>query len=569
MSFQAFFKAPLARALLSLKEGKPMNLKSHSLFLLPFAVLLSACTGDGFLAFVEKNCSLGRGETCSSDLPGGTLSLQLPTAEAGQEYYLFLYNNKRVDARDFSTTQFHIQVNQNSAPISIEERDLTEEIRFHYLGQNSLPSPSQINLPAPANILNANFNPTSVLYIPEPRDYGSIDETTGEFSNYYIRESANRALSGRMGSYAKILEEPNKLRVFLSSELQSVSHRYEPGIDCFEEELNWIESALGRLQTRGTSSSVDLRIVPFQQGIGGMFHYLDRFATQGGEPLPDSNLGQNLYVSANLYDSGATSFRSEQFCSTGIHEYQHAYNYDQKVLRGLASLDLNSVRGRQPEHAGLNESYSHFYEELTERSHSVFSHTKNTLSQPNFAPLFLEMAGSGNNLNSRSRGLNHLLLYHALAQKGAALRRDDPIALPYVKSLIDSNEVGLRNIAQSLGWSEWQLMNSFFQHWAMSLYDSNWHAGFIPARENEGGRPQGLRVYPREARAADIPVSDVASFHPLLSEIELLKPGTSIHLRASQIAVYRYIVPENTRPELSVSIMTNGVPYFASFVRVR
>jgi hypothetical protein len=124
-------------------------------------------------------------------------------------------------------------------------------------------------------------------------------------------------------------------------------------------------------------------------------------------------------------------------------------------------------------------------------------------------------------------------------------------------------------LANSLELNEWQLLESFFKHWAMSLYDPEWREDFIPPFQENGEVSQGLKLLERQDSAMEVPVVESPIFHPLQADIPFLQPGRQISMRSSGISVYRYIVPDRLSSELRVSILTNRQPFFTSLVRVR
>jgi len=528
-------------------------------FILAFAFL--ACQGNEWSGYLEKECQIPVGGSCSSHSFGGQMVWVLdPPPEPGTEYLLFVVNNQPVKANQLAPSPVNFSLTRSSATSHSVEKNLEMQVSSVTESIPFVPPPIHVTIPSPANITAPNFN-LSDYYVPNAADYTGFDAEVGETTHFHVRENSNVHLTGRDGQFTPIAVGPGlKAHVDVISNA-SVS-TFSSGLDCFSEKLDWIETALGPLKTRGSNPDVNVLITPLQTpGAIGMFNLLDRFETFKGQLIPDSNLGQNIYISPNI--SGG------EFCSTSIHEYQHAYNYDQKVLRGIASLDLNSVAGRQPEDSGPNEAYSHIFEELTGEYQRVFNHLLAVLRNPNQTPLNLDMAAGNQGFNTRTRGLNVLILYHALRLHEATLSGSDERTLSFLKALIDSENIGYKNIADHLQMSEAEFMESFFKSWGLALYYEHEAQNFIPAPESTNGVSRGIQVLDRQSPASQIPPSQKPVFHPLQADIPFLNSGGNVNLRPSGIAVYRYITPEVSDPELRVSILTKKAPLFSVLVRVR
>ncbi|TVQ79561.1 MAG: hypothetical protein EA369_04530 [Bradymonadales bacterium] len=545
---------------------------------LALVLFLSACSDAGFLAFQSENCQISVGQSCQASFRGGKFEWRLEGENlAGSEFYLVVFNNSELRHEDLSRDSFLVQSQPSSAPLHPEEARLTHRVRArsvsfasnHYL---------HFNLPGPANIFGPSFNTS--FYIPDPQDYGSLDPNSGERTNWFVRESNNIQTRGRKLPMEPIYEVSGSLRAHLTGELlpedipsnaaarQTIINRYLDGVECAHQEIQWMKEVLGPLKPRG-KTGIDLLIIPFEKpGVLGMFQHLDRFSHFRGQPLIDSNFAQTLYVSSALFRSQNFPRREQQFCSTSVHEYQHAYNFDRKVLEKRSSFDYRDMSGLRMESSGINEAKSHHYEELSERYQEVFKHRLSFLRNPMGTTLAHELATDNSN-DFRSRGINILLLDFVHARNASRLRRDDTRTLNTLKGLIDSPEVGIRNIANHFNEREFEFLSQFFRSWILALHSLEGVRNFTPPLEQEGGNTQGIHILDRFAAAEEIPFVVSPYFHPLEADIPLLQSSQTQNLRASGIAVYRFILPGHVSSEPRISVSTRGAPFLTQIIRTQ
>jgi len=541
--------------------------------------VLGACGGSGGDATLS--CQLGAGKSCQASTSDASIIWNLDQVKPGEEYIVIARSQMKPEGTKIIRHDFSFQTSTPSAPVAREE---AENIRRILGAQRGLPSVSQNDTGVPiqtprssASLPNQNITGDSVeFFIPNPSDY--VSQLDGKVIPYYVQSPDTRPMSGRTKNLEEYAVVPNLFRMlvdpaYLSSSSTTSGFRiYADKLkDCLTQVMPRTMDWIGHPEDVDGVPEINMSISDFTGAQAdrtlGLFSSRDRFRREGSRALLDSNFSESIYL--------APSMDASRSCSTSAHELQHMVSFDRKVLSRLSARDRDNIKKATDipgEYLGLNEAYSHLVEELSMESQGVSEHIYNFWTSPSGSSFALESVFSDYKGNSRSRGLNLLLLYFAIKKAGGRLSPDDTVTKTLIANLINSQKIGFENIAEQLGIDESQFLEDFFRQLALSLFDAQAARDFIPALESGRNLENqavslGFQINERSSDISRIRYSPPFG-HPYQFELLPLQNSSNMNLPAQGLVFMRYIVPDQLDEKAKVKFRAGGKAFSLFLVRI-
>lgn len=502
-------------------------------------------------SFSQQECA---GSFCSESFSAGEAEIFLENLQAGEEYILVFMNESHFYDRGSERSRLQINAEWSSALAPANEERLAQRIRGgRRIDMARMERNETISLPSNLFFPHLQrFNFDHELYIPHFSDYQSRDES-GELRQIYVRATDNPQLSGELRAVDSLFREPQRFEMLAQRSLDTTQKsQFLRSKSCLESNLDRLQSIFGKPLQLDPGRS-ELQVVlsspngdPRSNGnVIGWISQLDRFDTLYGQSIPDSNFGEFVYISPRL------TRNPSEICSTFAHEFLHLISMDHKLLLPIPESSRSEMSEVQrlkllPEDLGLEEAAAQLIEELSEEVQSVFQKVRIFLDRPNGSSFSLEAVGQDAWDNLRSRGLNQLLVYHALHLYGGTLDLENARTQSFLRKWILSPDRGITHLATVVGMKPDQLIDSLFYHLAMSLYDVGFVEKFVPERVEGPLTSRGITWVDRELDSLIWSQHPASSFHPLQSEIPYLRLSQSIALPPQGVSFYRLLVPENS-----------------------
>lgn len=535
--------------------------------------LLACSSGDSgstSRSFGQTSCD-SRDTICSQIFEAGEAEIDMSALEPEQEYILVFLNLNDFDQHGPSFSRLQVNADWSSNPVSREEfeyRRVLENSRRHDLVNAELSE----SIGLPANLYFGTQNIDSELYVPHFDDYLSLD-ADGEIRKLYVRQTDDVQLSGELKGFELLFNEPDQFDLLADEDLNAeTKHKISEASHCLSETFEHLKPLLGEPLDLDNKKEINVAVARPQNlsdHVIGWVSQLDRFSLFGGREIPDSNLGENIYVSPKL------TRNPSEICSTSAHEYLHLISFDHKVLRQIPEdrrEDLQSISGLnlRPEKLGLEEASAQLIEELSGETQKVYLKIANFFSKISGSSFSLRSSGDNKGANLRSRGLNQLLVYHALKLYGGSLDFDDPRTQNFIRDWVMSPGTGYEHLAKVVGMNKSQLLESFFKAFFRSLYSPEDFEQFFPEAHSDNATSRGIGLTPRDTHPQEYALLDQNIFHPLSIPLDQLRLSQSTALPPGGISVYRMTVPETreaTRQRLYIKSPNSQVQFFA--IRVR
>jgi len=344
---------------------------------------------------------------------------------------------------------------------------------------------------------------------------------------------------------------------------------------CIGQQFEKIFKVLGKPIDLDQKEEVEILVTNIGHGPSGgtalgFFNPLDRYRFDRNQKEWLGNFGEMIYVSPR--QSNAMT------CATAAHELQHLINYDSKITRILppgsredrSTPQIYSLR--QEDH-GLNEAFSHLIEILTgEADDHVQKILLQILRNPHQSNLSLELSGHNIFSNFRTRGLNLLILLHALKRFGGSLSWDDPKTQEFLRLGILSPSTGFDNLGKIFNESGIDHLRNFLRAWALALYSDTGSFEFMAVDDENPDRL--VRVLNRYDDLDTLQRSRGSkTFHPMESQIPFLQQAQAWISLSRGISMYRFIVPQTLPPSTDSSwnleVRSTSSPIEFLIVRVR
>ena len=521
------------------------------------------------------------GGSCAGSSSNGAVFWQLKDLKPQQEYLIAVMADRIPQSNTDIRMNFQMRNKFPSEPVDSYERDRIKSIQARQgSGGGDLSFDEPIHPPrSNFQIFPENIGTDTDIYIPFPGDYHL--RLDNKVLPLYVSSPTGTRRSGQTLQFSTYSPGSNLFSLLYPpalSESSSNGMNFQTFLQklnsCTQQKLPQILNTLGSPFDLDGKPQLNIVVTNFQGSIGartlGMFSAIDRFEKDGDEPLIDSNYGEYVYL--------APSSNPSTSCATMIHETQHQISYDRKVLAEIPASKRNDMRQKSkydllPEELGLDEGYSHIFEELSGESQRVSEHIYNFFIRSNLSSFSLETSFSDYIGNSRSRGLNTLFLYYVIKRAGGRLDYSDSVTIQTLTQLITNPKIGFPNIADHFGVTEQELMEGFFRGLLYSLFDSSAAANFLPALEtstNIDGQQvsRGFKILDRNSSTEDLPYAP-PSVHPFQFTLNPLGPSDNFSVPAQGLVFYRYIVPSTISSDAEVEFNMGGREISAYVVRVR
>ncbi|MBN8555488.1 MAG: hypothetical protein J0L93_08590 [Deltaproteobacteria bacterium] len=534
---------------------------------------------------LNSNCLSEAGGSCAAASNGGKFTWYLENAPASQEYMIAVMSLASTDRVSNYIHPIQVTTNLPSSAIPQSEQEMIAQVKNLKNIDMSVGSwDANIFAPLP----NFQTTPQNIgvdeFYIPDPNNY--VTHTPTNTIPYMPSMPESSQLTGRV-SQTDIFSRLDgvfqilvDMKTFggkasqLDANYQSIFRNLDTCLRrVMPQTMNLIGAPLFRLNGK---NAVDVLVGDIPQVNGrataGQISQIDRFMTNRGQPLKDSNRTEVLYVQRTT----STDSVSTQ-CSTTAHEYQHLISFDSKVLSRMPpetrfDLDTQRAMAIHPERLGFDEGYSSIVEELTEEKQSVSRNIVAFLSNPNSTSFALEAVYREAASNFRSRGINTLFLYSMLKRAGGSLNASDPATQKFLSSLIRSQETGFDNVAGFFGSNWLEVQQYFFTRMVRALYDSKKISEFIPALEEKpiagGSIKRGIRILDRATPPTSVTLNPPI-VHPLQFDAPLVPNASTYNVPAQSVMFFRYIVPEKKKFNARITLATGGAPYSIFVIPVR
>ncbi len=539
-------------------------------------VALSGC-GDS-VSDVKMKCSAGVGDGCVITGNGGCTSWDLSDAPSDSDWLLVVNSWKKFDRNKQLSHGLSVRATEASAPLP--KNEAAKASRFQ--GRSSTLSidsrPNRLVPPLEKGTIGSPSSQQSIsldtpvdIYIPEPSDYDiTVD---GQRVSLFIPTPRGKTRTGRTFSFDG--SDTSAADFVLRASTEQIGQDLTPLnalSACLKDVIPKTFDLIGRpLYDLDGQNEVNVLVTKFSgpgdSSTAGVFSWLDRF-----EPSPrkdeftDSNFGEYLYIRDKRMEGKSGISR---MCATTAHELQHLVSFDHKVLRRLSddrrkNLDSFLKSDLEGEEMGLNEAYSHVVEELSGRNQEVAKYIYLFLTNPGQASLALQTAGENIAANARVRGLNTLILYHAIQKAGGTLDRNDSQTASLLHDLIQSEKTGYENLAQHFGMkSRDEFMKSFYVNLALAMFQTGGNPNFIPPMKQEttaeGTFSRGIRILSRESPEENATFKEPI-FHALQFKAPLLPVTSDTSIPTQGVVFQRYRVPAQKGKDSEVKFCGDGNP---------
>jgi len=530
--------------------------------------ILTSCAQEGEIIIDN---SPPKGDSIAGHSQGQQVTWLNSGVEPGAEYYVVVVG--RGSSHDLYRLQHSLDVrsSQASAP-----RDQAEEIATQVISRNQDLFQFNFNPALPDIAGTPRFNPGPIdFYIPNPLDY--LTRLEDQLIPIWVPRTASGRRTGDRFSAAKHSGVSGVFDLLIANNVnatQTFTNNLNPLHDCISRVVPETLGILGSPLDLDGKPEINLVISNLITGSQaqplGLFFPVDRFKTHRGSNLSDSNYGEIVYLSPQP--------SWELSCSTTAHEIQHMLNFDHKVLRQIQPQDRSDLasqerRGLKAEELGLDEGYSHIMELLTDQASTTNRHVYNFLTNPNESSFALETSRGEWLSNSRTRGANTLLLLYALKRAGGSLDARDPITQQVLRGLVQSPERGLKNIANYLGISQEDLIEDFFSHLVLSMFDPHKAETFIPPVISQTVNShqtlhKGIDILNRNDDWQKIQYSP-PFFHPYQFSVEDISRTSFSTVPTQSMHFYRFRSNERLDSNSFVTISTGGIPFSVILIRTR
>ncbi len=561
--------------------SKSLNFQPHRLLLAVLGVSFIAFSGCSSPVDVTLSCAnLQVGETCSAQTNGGHIFWKTGELKSNEEYALIVMSDVEPEKLSDLYHNFTLQSTDLSAPLPSKEASDIKAVR----AQQGGPGASGYgymdeSIGGPSGNLNYFTQNITDVYVPNPADY--VTQKDGLYIPVYVQPPSGERLKGKKSTFQLFSSTSPFFEIIYDPALSNSAYQ-----GLFQTSMNQFQTCLSQvipktidllghpLDTDG-QSEIKIAVTNFSGVLGantlGLFSTVDRFEKMNGQPLQDSNHSEILFV--------APPSNASVSCSTaGAHELQHLISFDRKVLSKIPANKRNDMseinrRGLKPEFLGLNEGYSHLIEELSGETQEVGKHVYSFWTHPNLVSFDLHTSYSNNAGNTRSRGLNTLLLYYVLARAGGQLFLNDINTRQALTTLIGSPDIGYENISKYLGLTRAKLFEGFFGHMMLSLFNFSNAQTFIPAAQQgpnfQGSTvTRGLYIMDRARPLTEIPYH-WPYVHPYQFDLPTLSTSEFLNFPAGGVIFRRFNVPSTLTANSQVDLGAGGKKFSAYVVRIR
>ena len=562
-------------------------------------VIFQACAPNDSFESRALSCDpLSPSSSCSGESKA-SLFVSIPGVEAGQEYIVVIHAPDFLPVLERNQHEILVtsNIDSNFAPDweIQQQRSLTQHTSFNHNHSESYStstetSHEEVTKDRLSQFYESNFASEDDFKRPNKTDSSAIrnpiflsDSNRNEiFNDVKFLRQANDPKSPAKEVQNFILHRTrNQFEILFDESLRDDGFRRDSFInhaDCIEKQFDWMFEILGKPVDLDRKEAIEILVSNIGNGPSGgkamgFFNPLDRFFIDDPKSGILGNFAELIYLSPFI--------RPDMICATAAHELQHLINFDSKVTKVLPSEmrgDLNapSIYSLSQEHHGLNEAYSHLIELLSgEAKAHVHQILLQILRNPHQATRAIELTGHNIYSNFRTRGLNLLIVLHALKRYGGSLRWEDPKTQKFLQSTIASRETGIKNLANLFKESEDEHLKAFFKAWALALFSDAEASKFLPTDPDSSDN--GVQFLNRSDEIKTPEVSERRSmtqneFHPLEARIPFLQTAQAWQALSHSISMFRMIVPDNYRPDLfpwklEVRSPSSAVQFFV--IRVR
>lgn len=512
---------------------------------------------------VDLKCIPSDGQTCAAHSSGGEITWHNSQIKTGEDYLVVVMSRESTRTVNRLQHSISIQSTQPSALRPREERNLIDQVLrtqgtmingFNSRWSNVIASP--------------RFNEDPIdFYVPNPLDY--MTRLDNQVLPLFVPRTSGDQRTGDRYTTEKMYSQPQLFDLRVANNVNRSPELTQQMMNlgnCVSNVLPQTLSLIGSPIDLDGKSEINLVVSNFQGAANrqplGLFFPGDRFQTYRGKALVDSNFGELIYLSPQPNVAKA--------CSTVAHELQHMVNFDHKVLHQLPASARSDMVSQeryklQAEELGLDEAYSHMVEMLSDQSNGVAQHIYNFMTNSHRSSFALEIPTSDGSMNTRTRGANTLLLLFALKKAGGTLNAQDPVTQRFLRQLIQSPQRGFSNVAALLGMTENELLQDFFSHLLLSLFDRNMAQSFLPEVVLEQislfeSIQKGIEITDR-----DTPINEISysppKIHPYQFPIDDIKKVESLTVGAQSMHFYRFRSDMKLSKNDSIRISTKGSPF--------